>query len=75
MKYMSGRSIDYIKKVRRWTYIAVSVIVLIAASVSVHNPGAYLIDGIHYSGEGAVVVAHTVFSYASRYLGTIGQRL
>jgi len=39
------------------------------------NPGGYLVDGMHYSSEGAVVVAHTVFSYVSQYLGDIGQRL
>lgn len=39
------------------------------------NPEEYLTDGMHYSQAGAVVVAHTVFSYVSRYLGTIGQRL
>src|SRR4030042_3425129 len=39
------------------------------------NPGGYLSDGIHYSSAGASVVAHTVFSYVSQYLGTIGQRL
>ena len=39
------------------------------------NPGGYLTDGMHYSQAGAVVVAHTVFSYVSQYLGDIGQRL
>ncbi len=39
------------------------------------NPGEYLADGMHYSSAGAVVVAHTVFSYVSQYLGDIGQRL
>ncbi|MDD5622913.1 MAG: GDSL-type esterase/lipase family protein [Actinomycetota bacterium] len=39
------------------------------------NPGEYLTDGMHYSQAGAVVVAHTVFSYVSQYLGDIGQRL
>jgi len=39
------------------------------------NPGAYLVDGMHYSSAGASVVAHTVFSYVSQYLGDIGQRL
>jgi uncharacterized repeat protein (TIGR01451 family) len=39
------------------------------------NPGGYLRDGMHYSQAGATVVAHTVFSYVSRYLGDIGQRL
>ncbi len=39
------------------------------------NPGEYLTDGVHYSSAGAVVVAHTVFSYVSQYLGDIGQRL
>ncbi len=39
------------------------------------NPGEYLVDGMHYSPAGASVVAHTVFSYVSHYLGTIGQRL
>ena len=39
------------------------------------NPGEYLTDGMHYSSAGAVVVAHTVFSYVSQYLGDIGQRL
>ena len=39
------------------------------------NPEEYLIDGMHYSQAGAVVVAHTVFSYISQYLGDIGQRL
>jgi len=39
------------------------------------NPGEYLTDGMHYSSAGAVVVAHTVFSYVSQYLGSIGQRL
>jgi uncharacterized repeat protein (TIGR01451 family) len=39
------------------------------------NPGEYLSDGMHYSSAGAVVVAHTVFSYVSQYLGDIGQRL
>ncbi|MCG2791762.1 MAG: GDSL-type esterase/lipase family protein, partial [Actinomycetia bacterium] len=39
------------------------------------NPGGYLSDGVHYSSEGASVVAHTVFSYVSQYLGGIGQRL
>ncbi len=39
------------------------------------NPGGYLSDGVHYSSAGAVVVAHTVFSYVSQYLGDIGQRL
>ena len=39
------------------------------------NPGGYLSDGMHYSSAGASVVAHTVFSYVSQYLGTIGQRL
>lgn len=39
------------------------------------NPGAYLSDGVHYSSAGASVVAHTVFSYVSGYLGSIGQRL
>lgn len=39
------------------------------------NPGGYVPDGMHYSQAGATVVAHTVFSYVSRYLGDIGQRL
>jgi len=39
------------------------------------NPGGYLTDGMHYSQAGAIVVAHTVFSYVSQYLGDIGQRL
>jgi lysophospholipase L1-like esterase len=39
------------------------------------NPGGYLSDGMHYTSAGASVVAHTVFSYVSQYLGTIGQRL
>jgi len=39
------------------------------------NPGGYFVDGMHYSSAGASVVAHTVFSYASQYLGDIGQRL
>ena len=39
------------------------------------NPGGYLSDGMHYNSAGAVVVAHTVFSYVSQYLGDIGQRL
>ncbi len=39
------------------------------------NPGGYLTDGMHYSSAGASVVAHTVFNYVSRYLGSIGQRL
>lgn len=39
------------------------------------NPGGYLSDGMHYSSAGASVVAHTVFSYVSQYLGDIGQRL
>jgi len=39
------------------------------------NPGGYLSDGMHYSSAGASVVAHTVFSYVSQYLGSIGQRL
>ncbi len=39
------------------------------------NPGGYFVDGIHYSSAGASVVAHTVFSYVSQYLGDIGQRL
>jgi uncharacterized repeat protein (TIGR01451 family) len=39
------------------------------------NPGGYLYDGMHYSSAGASVVAHTVFSYVSKYLGSIGQRL
>jgi len=39
------------------------------------DPGAYMSDTLHYSPEGANVVAHTVFSYVSRYLGDIGQRL
>jgi lysophospholipase L1-like esterase len=39
------------------------------------NPGGYLYDGMHYSPAGASVVAHTVYSYVSQYLGTIGQKL
>ncbi len=39
------------------------------------NPGEYLVDGMHYSPAGASVVAHTVFSYVSHYLGSVGQRL
>ena len=39
------------------------------------NPGGYFVDGMHYSSAGASVVAHTVFSYVSQYLGDIGQRL
>jgi uncharacterized repeat protein (TIGR01451 family) len=39
------------------------------------NPGEYLVDGMHYSPAGASVVAHTVFSYVSNYLGSVGQRL
>jgi len=39
------------------------------------NPGEYLYDGMHYSPAGASVVAHTVYSYVSQYLGTIGQKL
>ncbi len=39
------------------------------------NPGGYLNDGMHYSSAGASVVAHTVYSYVSQYLGSIGQRL
>ncbi len=39
------------------------------------NPGAYLADGMHYSQQGAIIVAHTVFSYVSQYLGSIGQKL
>jgi len=39
------------------------------------NPGGYFVDGMHYSSVGASVVAHTVFSYVSQYLGDIGQRL
>jgi uncharacterized repeat protein (TIGR01451 family) len=39
------------------------------------NPGGYLSDGMHYSSAGASVVAHTVYSYVSQYLGSIGQRL
>ncbi|MDD3818617.1 MAG: GDSL-type esterase/lipase family protein [Actinomycetota bacterium] len=39
------------------------------------NPGEYLSDGVHYSPAGASVVAHTVYSYVSQYLGTIGQKL
>lgn len=39
------------------------------------NPGAYLADSMHYSPEGASVVAHTVFNYVTQYLGTVGQKL
>ena len=39
------------------------------------NIGGYFVDGMHYSPAGASVVAHTVFSYVSQYLGDIGQRL
>ncbi|MFA5014121.1 MAG: SGNH/GDSL hydrolase family protein [Actinomycetota bacterium] len=39
------------------------------------NTGGYISDGIHYTPQGATVVAHTVFSYVSQYLGDIGQRL
>jgi len=39
------------------------------------NPGAYMADTLHYSPEGASVVAHTVFSYVSGYLGDVGQKL
>ena len=39
------------------------------------NPGGYFVDGMHYSSAGASVVAHTVFSYVSQYLGDISQRL
>jgi len=40
------------------------------------NIGAYIqSDGIHYTSEGASVVAHTVFNYVTQYLGDIGQKL
>jgi len=39
------------------------------------NQGGYFVDGMHYNSAGASVVAHTVFSYVSQYLGDIGQRL
>ena len=68
---------DYVNKNEMIKEIAArngAVVIDVMTPLS-QNPGAYLVDGMHYSGEGAVVVAHTVFSYVSRYLGTIGQRL
>jgi len=51
------------------------VVVIDVVTPLSQNPGGYLSDGIHYSSAGASVVAHTVFSYVSQYLGSIGQRL
>jgi uncharacterized repeat protein (TIGR01451 family) len=68
---------DYVNKNETIKVIAArngAVVIDVMTPLS-QNPGAYLVDGMHYSGEGAVVVAHTVFSYVSNYLGTIGQRL
>ena len=68
---------DYVDKNEAIKVIAArngAVVIDVLTPLS-QNPGAYLIDGMHYSGEGATVVAHTVFSYISMYLGTIGQRL
>jgi len=67
---------DYVNKNEAIKVIAArnGAVVIDVVTPLAQNPG-YLYDGMHYTEEGAVVVAHTVFSYVSRYLGTIGQRL
>jgi len=38
------------------------------------NPGKYLYDGVHYTSEGASVVAQTVFNSVTLYLDDFGSR-
>jgi len=65
---------DYNNEIRRIAEKYDVVVIDVLTPLS-QNPGGYLSDGIHYSSAGASVVAHTVFSYVSQYLGDIGQRL
>ena len=65
---------DYNNEIKRIAAKYGAVVIDVLTPLS-QNPGGYLSDGIHYSSAGASVVAHTVFSYVSQYLGDIGQRL
>ncbi len=38
------------------------------------NPGAYIVDWVHYTPEGSLVVAHTIYNYVIQYLDSEGRR-
>ena len=38
------------------------------------NPGAYIIDWVHYTPEGSSVVAHVIYNYVVQYLDSEGKR-
>ncbi|MHB1377537.1 MAG: GDSL-type esterase/lipase family protein [Candidatus Humimicrobiaceae bacterium] len=38
------------------------------------NPGAYIIDWVHYTPEGSSVVAHAIYNYVVQYLDSEGKR-
>ena len=48
--------------------------VINVTSVLSQNKGKYLYDGVHYSPEGAEVVAQTVFDHIVPYLNGLGGR-